>query len=365
MRALLLGLISGYFFTACAPVHWSSVSGLLLGVCLTFFVALFAVLRHRAVEGWRSGLVRVTRPLLHGLIGATLGSMPLAYYLHSWQRDTLAQVEQQPAADCQIAASRKLLRLEVVGLPSRTADGSRFDARVLAQRFDCLDLTGQRVRVSWKAARWPIAGMQILAEVRLRAVRGSVSPGAFDHELHLARRRIRHSAYIVRSFSVTAPRRQGTGRVARLRLMLRHKLAALPLDHPGILLALLTGDSSLLTRERWDLLQITGTVHLLVISGLHVGLVAGLLLLLIRGFGRVLQFWLPASPLPGRWFDAMFLLLLLSGYVLFVGAGIAAVRALVMLGVVILAWSSGRAVLASALLLLLVSVVVSKTSTTP
>ncbi len=358
MRALLMGLVSGYFFTACAPVHWSSERTLFLVGCFAVAVVLYFMLRQREQAGWGSGLIRVLRSALLGLIGGMLGCMPLAYYLHLWQRDTLAQTESQPVGDCRSSTQRQLLRLEVVGLPSRTAEGSRLDARVLAQRYDCLRLLGQHVRVSWKAARWPVAGMQILAEVRVRAVRGSVSPGAFDHELHLARRGIRYSAYIVQTFSVTAPRPNGAGKIARVRLMLRHKFAALPLEHSGILLALLTGDSSLLTRERWELLQDTGTVHLLVISGLHVGLVAGGLLLLIRGIGRVVRFWLPTSPALGRFHDALLLMLLLSGYVLFVGAGIAAVRALVMFGVVILAWSSGRAVLTSALLTLLLGVVV-------
>lgn len=38
-----------------------------------------------------------------------------------------------------------------------------------------------------------------------------------------------------------------------------------------------SGDGSGLSRDDWTLLQATGTVHLLVISGQHIGLFAGLI----------------------------------------------------------------------------------------
>src|SRR5690606_14151865 len=39
--------------------------------------------------------------------------------------------------------------------------------------------------------------------------------------------------------------------------------------------ALLLGDKSLLTQDHWQLLQNTGTLHLMAISGSHIGLIAG------------------------------------------------------------------------------------------
>ena len=48
------------------------------------------------------------------------------------------------------------------------------------------------------------------------------------------------------------------------------------LENEGVLRALTMGDASWLTSHDWDLLRATGTVHLMVISGLHVGLVGAL-----------------------------------------------------------------------------------------
>ena len=46
------------------------------------------------------------------------------------------------------------------------------------------------------------------------------------------------------------------------------------------------GDSSGLNSDDWKLLQATGTVHLLVISGQHIGLLAGLIYGLIALLAR-------------------------------------------------------------------------------
>jgi competence protein ComEC len=95
-----------------------------------------------------------------------------------------------------------------------------------------------------------------------------------------------------------------------------------------------------------DAFALSGTAHILSISGFHVGVVAGLLLGLLRwmGLGRVRAEWGAVS---GCWL-----------YVLGIGAPHAAVRAVVLISLLAWARSRGRPVmdvgaLASALLLLL------------
>ncbi len=80
-------------------------------------------------------------------------------------------------------------------------------------------------------------------------------------------------------------------------------------------------------RERW---RASGLAHVLAVSGLHVGLVAGVLWFLATAAG------LP--PLPRRWL----LLLALPPYVLLAGAAPSAVRAGIMLEVYLLARLTGR-----------------------
>ena len=59
------------------------------------------------------------------------------------------------------------------------------------------------------------------------------------------------------------------------------------------LAALTLGAGERLTQDDWDLLNATGTTHLMVISGLHVGLVTSVALWLLRFLARVVT--------PGRW----------------------------------------------------------------
>ena len=63
--------------------------------------------------------------------------------------------------------------------------------------------------------------------------------------------------------------------------------ARLPDDpNRGLLLALLIGESGQIDKSSWRVLSATGTNHLLIVSGLHVGLVAGLLLVFWQWFLR-------------------------------------------------------------------------------
>ena len=69
-----------------------------------------------------------------------------------------------------------------------------------------------------------------------------------------------------------------------VRYKIRERFLSLtPKDgYRDIMLALSLGDRSLFAKGRWPVFQATGTSHLVAISGLHVGLVAGLVFLLCR-----------------------------------------------------------------------------------
>lgn len=103
-------------------------------------------------------------------------------------------------------------------------------------------------------------------------------------------------------------------------------------ENAGVIRALAVADRSGLDREQRNSLSVTGTAHLLAISGLHVGLAYllafGLARLLLLPFSR----WLP---------DSQFLCLVLGWIVACIYAGLAGfstatVRALVMLSVILL-----------------------------
>jgi len=52
-------------------------------------------------------------------------------------------------------------------------------------------------------------------------------------------------------------------------------------DYTGVIKALTVGERSDITDEQWDVFRKTGVVHLLAISGLHIGLISGLIYFLV------------------------------------------------------------------------------------
>ena len=121
--------------------------------------------------------------------------------------------------------------------------------------------------------------------LRLRPPFGFLNPHAFDYEQWLWREGIHATGYVR-----TDPAPQKLAAAApRLRPWASAWLAQRPLAPrtQRWLAALTLGDSEQLTQEDWALLNATGTTHLVVISGLHVGLVASFVLLLGRYSARL------------------------------------------------------------------------------
>jgi len=102
-------------------------------------------------------------------------------------------------------------------------------------------------------------------------------------------------------------------------------------------------------------LRATGTVHLLVISGLHVGVVGGGILALVLVIHRLLAVFCAGL---ARWLPPTLIgLALLGCYVLFVGAGTSAIRAYCMLSAGVVALQRVRAISPAALMLFALCVV--------
>ena len=96
-------------------------------------------------------------------------------------------------------------------------------------------------------------------------------------------------------------------------------------EHGGLLRALATGDRSGVPEDTAALLRRTGTAHLLAISGLHIGLVAGMGWGLAWLLSRPLT-WL-RSPWPARMAPALGALAIAVGYGSLVGWPVSARRA--------------------------------------
>lgn len=225
----------------------------------------------------------------------------------------------------QLAASleNRTLWLEgrVVGLPSRAGDMAHFELVQVRSRRAALP---SRLRLRWHGAPTLREGERWRLAATLARPRGLVNPGGLDYEAWLFARGIGATG------SVKDGHRLET-RASGLRERLRQRLLEVQ-AHP-MLLALVLGDDSGLTEHHWQVLQATGTLHLFVVSGQHVGLAAGLAYGLIAGLWR-LGWW------PRRWpwlpCACGCALLAALGYGLMAGFEVPVRRACLMIAVVLL-----------------------------
>ncbi len=140
-----------------------------------------------------------------------------------------------------------------------------------------------KIRLSWyEPTETPQIGEVWQLTARLRAPRGLANPQGFDYEGWLFRQRIGATGYVVSAARLTP--QPDVGRVTALRRhFLQRTYALLPDDAArAVLTAVTIGARQDITREQWDQYARTGTSHLMSISGLHIGLAAAGLFLLVR-----------------------------------------------------------------------------------
>ncbi len=219
-----------------------------------------------------------------------------------------------------------------------STDGTRVRAglRVEAVRVDdaWAPLSG-RVWWSWYRPNGSLeAGTRVQVAGRLRAVRGFVNPGLFDYGRYLRRRGYHSQLSAHGSDAVTVlgrghlPLRQAA--VGAVRRHLSAVVQRIPAseDGRGFLLAVLGGDRRWVSAELREAGQLTGTYHLLSISGLHVGIVAAGVLLAARAAG-----------LRRRW-TTVVAIGFIAAYATLTGGAVPVVRAALMfsLALIMLRW---------------------------
>jgi competence protein ComEC len=143
------------------------------------------------------------------------------------------------------------------------------DAQVTAvTQTKCDLLLEQKIRLSWYRFDFePMVGEQLRVLVRLRAPWGMKNPGGFDYGLWLL-----GQGYIGAGYIKKAERIRVQPEVRSRYLLIEPGRYV----NTNLLNAILLGQRSAVTAAEWSLFRTTGTIHLMVISGLHVGIFVGL-----------------------------------------------------------------------------------------
>ncbi len=213
-----------------------------------------------------------------GLMLLPFRTYPVAFYLFglSW-----ACANAQWALDDRLPPAldgeTRWVEGRVTGLPRQDDGVVRFELTDIQSRRTRLP---RQMRLAWYGGPPVSGGERWRLAVKLKRPVGLLNPQAFDYQAWLLAQRI-GAIGTIKQGERLAPARWAWRDAIRQRL-----LAVDAQGRSGALTALVLGDGAGLSREDWQVLQDTGTVHLLVISGQHIGLLAGVVYLLIAGLAR-------------------------------------------------------------------------------
>ena len=133
-------------------------------------------------------------------------------------------------------------------------------------------------RLSWFAPNFALQqGDKLRLFIRLKPPVGLANPHGFNYQQWLTSKNIVAIGYVRDSPSNALVNRQ-----LGLRQQFVNRLLTYNLPNIRWILALSYGDRRLLKPQDWELMQHTGTAHLFAISGMHLGIVFGFSLLLLK-----------------------------------------------------------------------------------
>ncbi|OUS20912.1 hypothetical protein A9Q95_11725 [Rhodobacterales bacterium 59_46_T64] len=200
------------------------------------------------------------------------------------------------------------------------------------------DRTPARIRVTLHGPApqfAPKVGQTILTTGHLSAAPGPTEPEGFDFRRHAWFRSLGAVGYTRNPVVLLAPS-EGWQNVTALRLAISARVRArLPGEAGGFAAAIMTGDRAAMPEPTLTDLRRSNLAHLLAISGLHMGLLAGVLLGAAR-LGLCLVPWL-ALRVPVKKCAAVIALTGAAGYLALSGGNIATERAFVMVAVALVA----------------------------
>jgi competence protein ComEC len=179
--------------------------------------------------------------------------------------------------------------LEIIGtisdLPEIDENHVRFNFRTTKSKQS----VPNQLRLTWYYPDQTVkAGQEWAFTVRLKPPHGTFNPGGFDYERWLFVEGIGANGY-VRAKPLPKLLDSHSTQVSLLvwRQHITEQLEHLLANSPSLAMikALTIGDGNSLTPQQWEVFRKTGTTHLMVISGSHIGLIAGLVYFL------VIRFW--------------------------------------------------------------------------
>ncbi|MDA7429046.1 ComEC/Rec2 family competence protein [Primorskyibacter aestuariivivens] len=223
----------------------------------------------------------------------------------------------------------------VVGM-DRSASGA---LRLTLDRVRLSDVrqVPERVRISLhgQGGVVPGPGMRVMTTGHLGPPQGPVEPGGFDFRRHAWFMGLGAVGYTRVPLLMAAPSERGPSVFATRMALSRAVQARLGGEVGGFAAAITTGDRAGMSLETVEELRRTNLAHLLAISGLHMGLLAGFVFAAVRLILNGVP-WVGLRA-PVRRIAAIAALITGAGYLALSGGNVATERAYVMVAVALVA----------------------------
>jgi len=231
----------------------------------------------------------------------------------------------------------------ILAMEQNDKGGWRVTLEVLATARPKLRYAPERIRIS--ARDLPATadiGSGLSGLVRLRAQSGPVRPGNYDFAFHGYFNGIGANGFFLGTpKSAVVPPAEGMEThlalwIAALRQGITESITSrLEGEEGAIAAALITGQREGISEETNEALRQSGLAHILSISGLHMALAGGLVMLVVRALIALFPGFAMRHPV--KKYAAGAALLASAFYLLLSGSGIAAQRSFIMLAVMLIA----------------------------
>ncbi|MCX2981414.1 DNA internalization-related competence protein ComEC/Rec2 [Halieaceae bacterium IMCC14734] len=326
MYSWMIGTVVGGFGVGWWPAL-PSLTAILAGIALALLGALWAA----RVRRWQSQVLFV--------VGLSCGASFSSLWGHQLLHERLPSVLEGTVLALQVRVLEPPQRRELPGPRWR----QRFIGEVLsevcnAERSDCLS-AGSRVLLSFYGEQRFTAGERWQLEARLKRPWGLSNPDSFNYQSWLAQHKIAATGSIRSRGLVALASAQpwpNPHQFVRQRILEALENSGLELRVTALLAAITVGQRGAIAHSDWLLLQHLGLNHLVVVSGLHVGMMAalGFWLGLQLGRGLLLLGLLRQASVAGH-LGAIFIA---TSYSALAGFALPTTRALVMLGLIQAGW---------------------------
>lgn len=230
----------------------------------------------------------------------------------------------------------------IEGLPRQS-----FHRQQLVFKVDSIENSDRKISASYLfRLNWyndspeVISGERWKLTVRVKRPNGFMNPGGRDYEASLFQQKINATGYVKVGKKLERDPSTLLQKIHQWRGAIYHDLKLSQPDLNGIIPALGLGVRDDLSQDMWKVLTSTGTIHLTAISGLHIGLIAGLAFFVGRWLWTlpiITLHWLPATKM-----GAIFAIIAAVLYAALAGFSIPTQRALIMVIVIMICLLSNR-----------------------